>query len=72
MVLQAYILVFDITKWESFHCVNAVKADIDKHNSKKDAPPIVVLGNKSDMEQSGRQIETETVSKWALREKGLL
>ena len=64
------MLVFDITKWETFHCVNALKADIDKNNSKKDAPLILALGNKSDMEQQSRQIETETVNKWAAREKG--
>ena len=70
VLLQAYILVFDITKWDTFHCLNAVKADIDKNKDKKDVPVVLVLGNKKDLEHTSRQIETETVDKWAAREKG--
>ena len=69
-MLQAYILVFDITKWETFHCVNALKSDIDKHKDKKEMPVILALGNKADLEQESRQIDTDIVQKWAVREKG--
>ncbi|XP_067933805.1 NF-kappa-B inhibitor-interacting Ras-like protein 1 [Watersipora subatra] len=68
---DAFVLVFDITRWETFHCVNALKADIDKNSSKKDkdSPVVLAFGNKIDLENSSRQIDSETVTKWAVREK---
>lgn len=63
--------MFDITRWETFHCLNALKADVDKHKDKKELPVILVLGNKSDLEHSSRQIEFDTVKNWAAREKGI-
>lgn len=70
MLLQAYILVFDITKWETFHCLNALKADIEKNHGRKESPVILVLGNKVDLELESRQIDTDIVQKWAVKEKG--
>lgn len=64
------MLVFDITKWDTFHCLSALKADIDKNNTRKDAPAMLLLGNKCDLEHVSRQIDIETVNKWATREKG--
>lgn len=68
--LQAYILVFDITKWETFHCLNALKVDIERNHGKKESPVIMVLGNKVDLELESRQIDSDIVQKWASKEKG--
>ena len=64
--------MFDITKWETFHCLNALKADIEKNHGKKESPVIMVLGNKVDLELESRQIDSDIVQKWAGKEKGKL
>jgi len=66
---DAYILVFDITKWETFHCLNALKVDIERNHGKKESPVIMVLGNKVDLELESRQIDSDIVQKWASKEK---
>lgn len=62
--------MFDITKWETFHCLNALKADIERNHGKKESPVIMVLGNKVDLELESRQIDSDIVQKWAAKEKG--
>lgn len=62
--------MYDITNWETFHCLNSVKVDVERNKEKKESPVIMILGNKLDLEAESRQIDTETVQKWAVKEKG--
>ena len=62
--------MYDITRWETFHCLNALKADIEKYKEKKETPTVLVLGNKRDLAAQSRQIDVDTVQKWAHKEKG--
>jgi len=64
---DGYVLVYDVTKYESFSCMDKIKKEIDKHKEKKDAV-IISLGNKCDLKDQ-KQVDFNTANKWAQKEK---
>eukprot|EP00055_Hartaetosiga_balthica_P014669 m.81927 g.81927 ORF g.81927 m.81927 type:complete len:178 (+) comp8661_c0_seq1:38-571(+) len=53
---QGFVLVYDVTKKQTFEDLTAIKDKVwnTKKCSKKNAPPMVVIGNKTDVE--GREV----------------
>ncbi|KAL8575126.1 hypothetical protein ACOMHN_055119 [Nucella lapillus] len=64
---DGFILVYDITSWESFRRLDKLKKDIDKHRDKREVHTIV-LGNKSEVTER-RQVQFDTAQAWASKEK---
>ena len=49
--------------------VDVIRKEVEHYKDNKKEPVIVVLGNKSDIEASKRQVETVQAPNWAAREK---
>ncbi|KAK3600139.1 hypothetical protein CHS0354_011745 [Potamilus streckersoni] len=64
---DGFVLVYDVTKWESFQKLDKLKKDIDKSRDKKEVH-IIAIGNKNEL-QEGRQVDINTAQAWATREK---
>ncbi|XP_076449859.1 NF-kappa-B inhibitor-interacting Ras-like protein 1 [Babylonia areolata] len=64
---DGFILVYDITNWESFRRLDKLKKDIDKHRDKREVH-MIVLGNKSEQTER-RQVQFDTAQAWATKEK---
>ncbi|GAB6033341.1 NF-kappa-B inhibitor-interacting Ras-like protein 2 [Chamberlinius hualienensis] len=62
------VLVYSITNQDSFTTLDYIKKDIDKNREKKELP-IIVLGNKKDLEDEVRQVDYDISQSWANREK---
>ena len=67
---EGFILVFSLDDENSFQVVDVIRKEVEnyKDNKNKDLV-IVVLGNKSDIHSSKRQVETVQALNWAAREK---
>ncbi len=66
---DGYILVYSVDDEHSFQVVDVVRREVEKHKDAKREIAIVVLGNKSDLADSQRQVETVQALNWAAREK---
>lgn len=64
---DGYVLVYDVTNYESFVCMDKLKKDIDKNKEKKEAI-VISLGNKCDMKEE-KQVDFTSANKWAQKEK---
>ncbi|XP_041376193.1 NF-kappa-B inhibitor-interacting Ras-like protein 1 [Gigantopelta aegis] len=64
---DAFVMVYDITNFESFKRLDKLKKDIDKHHDKRDIH-IIALGNKTDLADQ-RQVDYNTAQAWASKEK---
>uniref|UniRef100_A0A8C6MEF5 NFKB inhibitor interacting Ras-like 1 n=1 Tax=Nothobranchius furzeri TaxID=105023 RepID=A0A8C6MEF5_NOTFU len=68
-VADGFILVYSVDSLESFRRVDVLKKEIDKSRDKKEVrPTVIVLGNKSDLQEC-RQVDQETAQQWARGEK---
>ena len=67
---EGFILVFSLDDENSFQVVDVIRKEVEnyKDNKNKDLV-IVVLGNKSDIHSSKRQVETVQALNWAAREQ---
>ncbi|KAL5021156.1 hypothetical protein ScPMuIL_000311 [Solemya velum] len=63
---DAYVLVYDVTNWNSFQKLDAIKKDIDKNKDKREIH-IIALGNKG--EQECRQVDFKVAQTWGNKEK---
>ena len=59
---DAFILVYSVDNAESFKEVTALREEIMEHKSHehKEVVPIVIVGNKSDLEEEKRQVHRQT------------
>ncbi|XP_060081328.1 NF-kappa-B inhibitor-interacting Ras-like protein 1 [Ylistrum balloti] len=64
---DGFVLVYDVTNWDSFQKLEKLKKDIDKNREKREIH-IIAIGNKSE-EQESRQVDFNTAQMWANREK---
>lgn len=64
---DGFVLVYDVTSWESFRRLDKLKKDIDKHRDKREVH-IIVIGNKSELTEQ-RQVQFDTAQTWASKEK---
>ena len=62
---DGFILVYDVTRFESFNLMDKLKKEIEKN--KKDAV-IITLGNKCDLRVT-REVEFKVAHKWAQKER---
>ena len=62
---DGFILVYDVTRLESFNLMDKLKKEIEKN--KKDAV-IITLGNKCDLRVT-RKVEFKVAHKWAQKER---
>lgn len=65
---DGFILVYDVTNWESFQKLDKLKKDIDKNRDKKEIH-IIAIGNNKSEQQEDRQVDFNTAQIWASREK---
>ena len=66
---EGYVLVFGLDDEHSFQVVDVIRKEVEHYKDNKKELVIVVLGNKSDIEASKRQVETVQALNWAAREK---
>lgn len=64
---DGFVLVYDVTNYDSFVCMDKLKKEIDKNKEKKEAV-VISLGNKCDLKDS-KQVDFSTANKWAQKEK---
>ncbi|XP_005101306.1 NF-kappa-B inhibitor-interacting Ras-like protein 1 [Aplysia californica] len=64
---DGFILVYDVTSFESFKLLDRLKKDMDKHKDKREGH-IVVIGNKSELTER-REVQFQTAMAWASKEK---
>ncbi|XP_046354455.1 NF-kappa-B inhibitor-interacting Ras-like protein 2 [Haliotis rufescens] len=64
---DGFVLVYDVTNFESFKKLDKLKRDIDKTRDKKEIH-IIVIGNKSELTEH-RQVDFNTAMAWAGKEK---
>lgn len=65
---EGFVLVYDVTNWDSFQKLDRLKKDIDKNRDKKEVHIIAIGNNKSDR-QEDRQVDFNTAQAWSTREK---
>ena len=66
---DGYILVFSLDDEASFQVVDVIRKEVEHYKDSKKELVIVVIGNKSDIEASKREVENVQVLNWAAREK---
>ena len=66
-IIQAFILVVDLTSEESLQIAEIAKQTVDKAKEKKETV-CILLANKSDL-SSQRKLDSVELQKWATREK---
>ncbi|XP_064599187.1 NF-kappa-B inhibitor-interacting Ras-like protein 1 [Liolophura sinensis] len=64
---DGFVLIYDVTNWESFKKLDKVKRDIDKSRDKREVH-VIVIGNKSELQET-RQVDFSMAQMWASREK---
>ncbi|BFZ12705.1 hypothetical protein BsWGS_15744 [Bradybaena similaris] len=64
---DGYILVYDITSFDSFKKLDRLKKEIDKHKDKREGH-VILIGNKSELNER-REVQFETAMAWAGKEK---
>jgi len=64
---DGYVIVYDVTNEQSFHCMDRLKKLIEKNKEKKEAV-IISLGNKCDLKEA-KQVDFNTSNRWAQNEK---
>ncbi|XP_045191550.1 NF-kappa-B inhibitor-interacting Ras-like protein 1 isoform X2 [Mercenaria mercenaria] len=65
---DGFVLVYDVTNWESFQKLDRLKKDIDKNRDKKEVH-IIAIGNNKSENQEDRQVDFNTAQTWATKEK---
>lgn len=65
---DGFILVYDVTNWESFQKLDKLKKDIDKNRDKKEIH-IIAIGNNKSEQQEDRQVDFNTAQTWATGQK---
>ncbi|KAH3778549.1 NF-kappa-B inhibitor-interacting Ras-like protein 1 [Dreissena polymorpha] len=65
---DGFILVYDVTSWDSFQKLDKLKKDIDKNRDKKEVHIIAIGNNRSEM-QDARQVDFNTAQSWAAQQK---
>ncbi|XP_060563216.1 NF-kappa-B inhibitor-interacting Ras-like protein 1 [Ruditapes philippinarum] len=65
---EGFVLVYDVTNWDSFQKLEKIKRDIDKNKDKKEVH-IIAIGNNKSENQEDRQVDFNTAQTWATREK---
>ncbi|CAL1532328.1 unnamed protein product [Lymnaea stagnalis] len=64
---DGFILVYDVTNFDSFKRLDKLKKDIDKHKDKREGH-VIVIGNKSELNDR-RQVQFDTAMAWTVKEK---
>ena len=61
--------MFSLDDEASFQVVDVIRKEVEHYKDSKKELVIVVIGNKSDIEASKREVENVQVLNWAAREK---
>ncbi|WAR11320.1 KBRS1-like protein [Mya arenaria] len=65
---DGFVLVYDVTNWDSFQKLDKIKKDIDKNRDKKEVH-IITIGNNKSERQEDRQVDFNTAQTWATQQK---